>query len=489
MNTRNDINSLSFAERLNRIHNLRLMRNTTDELSAHTGIQLGNNSFSRKSPFITRCIYSEFAREVAERTGFDLDDLLTNYAKASAYYEKIKGTKRSQPEFHRIVLRCLLDEKFAETADKAYRTAAKAAADFNQALLLLLITDLIPTFRSRTGDVAPTMLLEQLTQLRDFLRPLYTADCTLPFAPYLIKQYKTCVRRIHDGERFTRLDLIYFAVDIYANLENNYIPQQNFLANQYIYQHLIHPDLESGIWCERDCGGTNPTYWFFDYLGGEYIVIRKEFNRRQRQVKETYYELSIWQDEEPPSFLLYKEDQLSNLLQGQPLSEKAYMLGSIAINDQEHPTSLELTFHTNCYEQFPTRLTRIADRADRSFMANLTNGTWTTIYDGLHAEYFAIERVITAYYIYLEYASETLPDGRRRVTSWVRIPRTGLLEQADIGTPMARIHYDQRIYLEIIPQNYIVDITDEASIQQAGLDIVDSIEVEYTEPQTDAPSE
>lgn len=79
MNTRNDINSLSFAERLNRIHNLRLMRNTTDELSAHTGIQLGNNSFSRKSPFITRCIYSEFAREVAERTGFDLDDLLTNY--------------------------------------------------------------------------------------------------------------------------------------------------------------------------------------------------------------------------------------------------------------------------------------------------------------------------------------------------------------------------------------------------------------------------
>ena len=56
MNTRNDINNLSFAERLNRIHNLRLMRNTTDELSAHTGIQLGNNSFSRKSPFITRCI-------------------------------------------------------------------------------------------------------------------------------------------------------------------------------------------------------------------------------------------------------------------------------------------------------------------------------------------------------------------------------------------------------------------------------------------------
>lgn len=485
MNTRNDINSSSFAERLNRIHNLRLMRNTTSELSAHTGIQLGNNSFSRKSPFITRCIYSEFAREVAERTGFDLDDLLTNYAKASVYYEKIKGTKRSQPEFHRNVLRCLLDEKFAETADKAYRVAAKAAAGFNQPLLLLLITDLIPTFRSRTGDVSPTILLEQLTQLRDFLRPLYMS-CTFPSAPYLIQQYKAYARRIHDGECVTRLDLIYFAVDIYANLENNYIPRQNFLANQYVYQHLLHPDLESGIWRERDCGGPNPIYWFFDSLGGEYIVIRKEFNRQQRQVKETYYELYIWQNEDRPSFMLYKEDQLSNLLQGRPLSERACMLGSVTTNDMEHPTSLELAFHTNCYEQFPTHLTRIADRADRAFMDNLTDGTWTTIYDGLHAEYGAIERVITAYYIYLEYASETLSDGRRRVTSWVRIPRTGLLEQADIVTPMVRIHCDQRIYLEIIPQNYIVDITDEDSIRQSGLDVVDSIVVEYPEPETDA---
>ena len=51
---------------------------------------------------------------------------------------------------------------------------------------------------------------------------------------------------------------------------------------------------------------------------------------------------------------------------------------------------------------------------------------------------------------------------------------------------MVRIHYDQRIYLEIIPQNYIVDITDEDSIRQSGLDVVDSIVVEYPEPETDA---
>ena len=43
-----EIPSMPYAERLNVIHRLRLLRNTTGELSAHTGIQLRNNTFSKK---------------------------------------------------------------------------------------------------------------------------------------------------------------------------------------------------------------------------------------------------------------------------------------------------------------------------------------------------------------------------------------------------------------------------------------------------------
>lgn len=43
-----EITSMPYADRLNVIHRLRLLRNTTGELSAHTGIQLRNNSFSKK---------------------------------------------------------------------------------------------------------------------------------------------------------------------------------------------------------------------------------------------------------------------------------------------------------------------------------------------------------------------------------------------------------------------------------------------------------
>ena len=108
-----EIPSMPYAERLNVIHRLRLLRNTTGELSAHTGIQLRNNSFSKKTPFIARCIYSEFGREVQERTGADLDELMRDYDAASRYFRTIAKTRRAQPEFYREVLRCLFDEEFA----------------------------------------------------------------------------------------------------------------------------------------------------------------------------------------------------------------------------------------------------------------------------------------------------------------------------------------------------------------------------------------
>ena len=74
---------MSPAERLNTVHRLRLLRNTTGELSAHTGIQLRNNGFTKKTPFMALCIYSEFSREVAARTGDNLDELLDEYQKES----------------------------------------------------------------------------------------------------------------------------------------------------------------------------------------------------------------------------------------------------------------------------------------------------------------------------------------------------------------------------------------------------------------------
>ena len=82
----NDYLSMTYADRLNTIHRLRLLRNTTGELSAHTGIQLRNNSFSKKAPFITRCIYSEFCREAQERTSTNLDELMNDYYTACLLY-------------------------------------------------------------------------------------------------------------------------------------------------------------------------------------------------------------------------------------------------------------------------------------------------------------------------------------------------------------------------------------------------------------------
>ena len=238
----NDYSSMSYADRLNAIHRLRLLRNTTGELSAHTGIQLRNNSFSKKAPFMARCIYSEFCREAYERTHADLEELMSRYYTASRSFEKIAKTRNAQPEFHREVLRCLLDERFASSeAAKPYRAAAESLVNVDAAIFTLLVLNVIPSFQAKSGDVDPNMHLEHLIQLRNYFQPLYEGSRVFGFTPYLTEIYQDSVRRIRKGELYTRLELIHFTEEIIANLENNLIPSRLLQANRYYAQYRYSP--------------------------------------------------------------------------------------------------------------------------------------------------------------------------------------------------------------------------------------------------------
>lgn len=216
----NDYLSMTYADRLNAIHRLRLLRNTTEEMSEHTGIQLRNNNFNKKTPFIARCIYSEFCLEVWKRINTDLDELMNDYSAASRCFEKIAKTRRAQPEFHREVLRCLLDDKFAASeAVNPYRTAIESMPDVDIALLTLLVLNILPSFQAKSGDVDPNKHLKHLIRLRDYFLPLYQGSRVLRFAPYMTEMYQNAVRRIHKNELFTRLDLIHFTREIIAKFE------------------------------------------------------------------------------------------------------------------------------------------------------------------------------------------------------------------------------------------------------------------------------
>ena len=478
MTTHNKTANLSCAERLNTVLRLRLLRNTTGELSAHTGIELRNNSFSKKATFITKCIHSEFSRETELRTGLTLDDLLAAYRTASRYYDKIANTRKAQPEFHLRVLRVLLDEQFAASSDsKPYRAAAEAAEKTDAALLTLLILKIIPSYESKSGDVDANSFYEHLSRLREYFSLLYDDSRVMRFAPYLTELYQKSVRRIRNGELFTRLELINFTQEIIANLRNNYDPEHLLRANLYYNQHKIHPPLDGCVWVEPDYCSPQPVYWTFESVGSDYIVSRKQYDAERKHITETRYELFLFRSGQTATFMLMRQSAAAYLCRGESIPEAAYMHGYCTIDDADNPTSINFDFTGNRYDDFPTALTRADDSAHR--IAALVDDSWSAECETGEWEYLPVERVITQRYIYVECDSEPTTDGGRRVISWYCVPRTGLLTEVGISTTIVRVRHDGKLHLGFVPQNCFFDVTDAASIEQAGIAIQENISVEY----------
>lgn len=477
MSEPNAITSMSYAERLNTIHRLRLLRNTTGELSAHTGIQLRNNSFSKKAPFIARCIYSEFCREVQEQTDIDLDELLASYYEASRYFEKIAKTRKAQPEFHREMLRCLLDERFAASDEaKPYLSSAKAAAGLDEALLTLLVLEILPRFQAKQGDVDPNTHLEHLVRLREYFRPLYDGSQVLPFAPYLTDRYQNAVRQIRSGELFTRLDMIHFAQEILANLKNNHDPEALLQTNCHINRQKIHPDLMHGVWKEGDQYGGTPIYWLFEELGMDYVLIHRKFDKSARCITEWCYEVCFYQKDEMVTFQLLRQSEVEKVCTGTPIIEQAYMNGCCAIDDLQTPQRIEWNFTTNRYDDLPSVLIRAEEDIYDKLIESAMIDEWKIVCETGDYTYLPAERVITQYAIYIECESIEQSFGRE-VHSWYRIPRTGLLKEFAIETPIAHIRHEGRVYICFIPMNRSFDVTDDEARAASEIEIVERIEV------------
>lgn len=475
--THYDYSTMSCADRLNAIHRLRLLRNTTGEMSAHTGIQLRNNSFNKKAPFIARCIYSEFCREVRERTNADLDELMTDYCAASRSFEKISKTRKAQPEFHREVLRCLLDDRFAASeAAKPYRAAADSLSNVDVALFTLLVLNVLPSFHAKGGDVDPNMHLEHLIRLRDYFRPLYEESRVFGFAPYLTEMYQDSVRHVRKGDLYTRLDLIHFTMEIIANLRNNHNPEALLQANCHINRQKIHPDLMQGVWKESDsCGGT-PVFWLFEELGLDYILIRRMFDGTARRITECRYEVSVYQEDEAITFQLLRQSEVEKICTGGSILEQAYMNGICSIDNLQMPQRIEWRFKTNRYDDFPLILIRSEDDSyDRSVESAETEG-WEAVCETGDYEYLPAERAITSHYIYIECESVER-ESEREIVSWYRIPRIGLLEAVETTTPIARIRHDECTFICFIPMKQSFNVTDDEARAVSDIEIVRHIEV------------
>lgn len=473
--TNNDHLTMPYADWLNAVHRLRLLRNTTRELSEVTKIQLHNNSFNKKSSFIARCIYSEFCREAQKRTNVDLDKLMCDYNAASRSFEKIAKPRKNPPEFYREVLRCLLDEKFAASEAAApYRAAAEDFLDVDVAILILLVLKILPSFQSKGGDVDPNTHLEHLNFLRDFFQPLYEGCRIFKFAPYLTKMYQDAARHIQRRDLYTRLDLIHFTQEIITNLKNNYIPSQLLQANRHYAQYKIQPNFGQSIWTEYGRYGKKPVYWKFEPLGEDFIVIRREYDRTVKRITEIRYELILLQEKEDILFRMLRQSEVESICKGLPIPEHAYMQGTCKIDDLQQPKSIEWTFTTNCYDNFPGKMIQTVD----PIVDLAAKEGWDIVCQTGDYEYLPAERVVTSYHVYIEHSSRYRESGGREILSWYKIPREGLFLEEDLmQATIVRIQHDNHDYICFISLNYSIEVTSLETCAAAGIEITDHIEV------------
>ena len=468
---------LSHIELLNDIRRLRLIRNTTYELSRHTHMNLQNNGFNKKSDFIARCVYNEFCREAQERAKIDLDGLLADYRNATRFWRSICHTKLAETDAINEMLRCRFDPEHAGRVSPEIRKASERCAHCDVALLLLLSLKILPTYFSKAGDTGPDMLKSDLTRLRDRLIPLYENSPIFRFAPFLQMLYRSHMQRICDGELYTRLDLISFTQEVLANLRNNYSSEALYRANEASSRNKVHPAIE-GLWTDAvECGTS--VYWNFETLGEDYILTRIHVDTTLHRVTTARYEVLLYDDEdEGHTFTILRQSELEHLCHGEPIREDACLFGFFSFNDGR-PDRLGFEFKTNRYDRIPTLFSRLPITTDELYRRTGVGDGWEFCCETGDYEYLHTECLFSSAYIYAECEREEDGKGGFRIVSWYRIPREELLQYADATTTRTRIRHEGRTYLCFIPLNRTFDVTDAGSRAACGIDIVKRIDVRY----------
>lgn len=480
------------VEKLNSVKRLRLLFNTEQGLSSYTKMELRNNSFTKKTSYIAKCIWADFVREVKERVPLDLGALLSDYQQASRYYDRLSNARRSPQRLEQLT-RVLLDPAYArgEGAGLFTPRELERARKVDLSLVILLCLGVIPTFTSRSGDVTTEALKVKMQELREFFSRLYDYSPVLRSSPFLRDNYTAAIQQLTNPDKnFTRLNIIYFAREIISNLQVNFDPDYLYQANQEGDAVKVPVNaLEGGYWCAPDHCGSPFVCWQFRALGLESEVIRYTLDRQTRTVHEKHYEMVVMESGEGRyTFCLMPQQVVMALIRQEPLDGSQSRDGAIRFeqDDEGRVQRLELTYDSPAGEEYPQVLERMQGAAAARVERELSAPDWRRVQVGPRVRYLASEMVLTSRYLYVERTSEPLTgttEGRRRITGWYRLP----LERLPLSSPelprMTRVESEGRRYLFFITMNLPFEVTDAAACRACGVELCDDIVIESLIPE------
>lgn len=167
---------------------------------------------------------------------------------------------------------------------------------------------------------------------------------------------------------------------------------------------------------------------------------------------ETRYEVFLFQNESEVSFILMCQSEIERLCMGNPISEQAYMYGACNFDNLQIPQSIEWLFTTNRYNDFPTAMIRLVESDGyNNLIESVVSEGWAFVCTTGSYEYLPVERVITTFYIYVEYESIEKKQENERLLHGTGF-RAKVYWKRSILSPQSRIFFTINILIFVLFQ-------------------------------------
>lgn len=259
-----------FITDLNAINRTYLFFNDRKELEDFTGISFSNHNTAAKASFEKRyTAFQKLADDAQKIYGIDLKQLLEIYAELSETIATEKPSMSKKSNIYELLDSFIFDD---EIADYSLRMA----------VMILILTKLLPKFNSRMGSVEN--LLGDFEKFYALIDDYCKATGKITFGYIDIHRESLYAAA---PKKLSRIMLISIAADVLLTIRN-YNNEKSKYAAAAKFRNEVY-DL-TGIYCNYD-GDNTRDFWLLEYDDDE----RKNYFLSHYVKVDEHYEYTIYQ--------------------------------------------------------------------------------------------------------------------------------------------------------------------------------------------------
>lgn len=493
MNTDEQLTRLK--QRLDAIGRLRLLTETDEELSRLVEHRVdeknGLGRLGGRSLFLKQATYDALCRYANERANHDFDQFLTDYEKASAFYEKyqMEGLMRKDRE---AMCSQLLDAMYGSTAPQASppTPSPRGEGNFNgrgvslrqgeednplsyiynkvygtdrnefaihPMVLVLIGLGLLPADFSRSrGRVGN--LLEDFRSLFRFLHQHVSRNGMFERLPLL----EQCEERVLSGtETYARFWLYDDMADVLENYYNIVNMNMRMMANRELRERQLWPLLDGTIWQ----GQTDCVWWQWEKINNGFFLHHLTLIPEEKRIVHEKFEVILYDDNGHVMAYVIHPQSILSVVEGRPISPNHHETLEVQWDNDENPTTI--TFCTlSSFHWFQVTTLQRCNMTAHEFMQKYDDYRQEEKYPDAIYKYNIGIAAITPEAVFIPAEDDT----------FYRIPITAnkTLCQLNIDDPAGLITFPQssRRFVTFTDLNLFYEVTTEELCKQHGIEKV-----------------